>query len=92
LETLPDSAPHRNVDLAIIGADNEGYVRAYLVAPSTIYGLATGRLVESEIANNHSQQVPSLIRAALGRRRAGMVGKGLNIWPNVHIDDSELLL
>ncbi|EKM78697.1 hypothetical protein AGABI1DRAFT_41510, partial [Agaricus bisporus var. burnettii JB137-S8] len=87
LETLPDSAPHRDVDLAMINADNEGYVRTYLVAPSTIYGLATGRLVKAEIANNHSQQVPRLIRAALDRRRAGMVGKGVNIWPNVHIDD-----
>ncbi|KAF9453420.1 NAD(P)-binding protein [Macrolepiota fuliginosa MF-IS2] len=87
LETLPDSAPHRDVDLAIIGADKEGYVKAYLVAPSTIYGLANGRLVQAGIANNRSMQVPALIRAALDRQRAGMIGKGVNIWPNVHIDD-----
>ncbi|KAJ3566143.1 hypothetical protein NP233_g7180 [Leucocoprinus birnbaumii] len=87
LETLPDKAPHRNVDLAIIDADKEGFVQAYLVAPSTIYGLATGQLVKAGVANNRSMQIPSLIRAALDRSRAGMIGEGLNIWPNVHIDD-----
>lgn len=89
LETLPDTAPHRDVDLAIINADNEGYVRAYLVAPSTIYGLAAGKLVSAGISNNRSMQIPRLIGASLRRGRAGMVGMGLNIWPNVHIDDSE---
>ncbi|KXN91706.1 hypothetical protein AN958_12558 [Leucoagaricus sp. SymC.cos] len=69
IETLPDSAPHRDVDLAIIDADRQGFVKT------------------AGISNNRSIQIPSLIRTALDRRRAGMVGKGLNIWSNVHIDD-----
>ena len=75
------------MDLEIIQADKEGYVRAYLVNPSTIYGMASGKCVDAGLANKHSIQVPLLINAALDRGRAGMVGNGLNVWPNVHIDE-----
>lgn len=43
--------------------------------------------MKAGLANKHSIQVPALIGASLDRGQAGMVGKGLNIWPNVHIDD-----
>ncbi|PBK72532.1 hypothetical protein ARMSODRAFT_1016484 [Armillaria solidipes] len=32
-ETLPPSQPRRKVDLAVIAADNEGYVKTYIVLP-----------------------------------------------------------
>jgi len=66
-----------------------GYVKVYIILPSTIYGIATGELVERGIQNPHSQQVPMLIRAALGRSRAGMIGQGKNFWPNVNIDEGK---
>lgn len=68
-----------------------GYVRAYIILPSTIYGIAKNPLVEVGIQNPHSQQIPALINAALGRGQAGMVGKGLALWPDVHVDDSKQL-
>jgi len=86
-ETLPETQPHRLVDLALIKADKEGYVRTYIVLPGTIYGLATGPLVDSGIQNPHSQQIPRLIKLSLNRGRAGMVGMGKNIWPNVYITE-----
>ena len=64
-----------------------GYIRAYFILPSTIWGIAEGVLVERGIQNPHSQQVPLLIRASLDRGRAGMVGKGENIWPNVNVKE-----
>ncbi len=60
-----------------------------MVLPSTIYGLARGPLVDAGIMNPQSQQIPALIIASLQRKRAGMVGEGKNIWPNVHIQDGE---
>jgi hypothetical protein len=66
-----------------------GYVKVYIILPSTIYGIATGELVDRGVQNPHSVQVPALIHAALDRGRAGMVGKGKNLWPNVHIDEGE---
>lgn len=69
-----------------------GYIKSYIVLPSTIYGIASGVLVYQGIQNPHSMQVPQLIRAALARGRAGMVGAGKNIWPDVNIDDGTSLV
>ncbi|KNZ81922.1 hypothetical protein J132_10201, partial [Termitomyces sp. J132] len=87
IETLAPSQPHREVDLAIIKADKEGYVKTYIILPSTIYGLASNKLVDLGIQNPHSIQIPALIDASLSRGQGGMVGQGKNMWPNVHIDD-----
>ncbi|KAH9168825.1 hypothetical protein EDB89DRAFT_2202042 [Lactarius sanguifluus] len=46
IESLPDTAFHRLVDLEVVAADKEGYVRTYIVLPSTIYGIATGKLFD----------------------------------------------
>lgn len=86
-EALPESAPHRNVDYAIIEADKEGYVKTYIVLPSTIYGLAIGPLVTAGLQNPHSIQAPLLVKSAVARGQGGMIGEGLAKWPNVHIDD-----
>ncbi|GBE86901.1 NAD-P-binding protein [Sparassis crispa] len=87
-ETLPPTALHRPVDLAVVRADAEGYARTHIVMPSMIYGIAGGPLVAAGISNSLSIQVPYLIRASLDRRQAGMVGRGVPVWSNVHIDDT----
>jgi hypothetical protein len=66
-----------------------GYIKSYIVLPSTIYGLATGKLVDMGVQNRHSVQIPFLINASLARGQAGIVGEGKNVWPNVNIDESE---
>ncbi|KAG6815306.1 hypothetical protein H0H87_003106, partial [Tephrocybe sp. NHM501043] len=87
IETLESTQPHRPVDLEIVQGDAAGYVKAYIILPSTIYGIASNKLVDFGISNPHSIQIPALIDASLGRGQGGMVGQGKNIWPNVHIDD-----
>jgi len=67
-----------------------GYVRTYILLPSTIWGIASGLLADKGIQHKYSEQVPLLIRASLARGRGGMVGQGKNIWPDVHINDSML--
>ncbi|KAJ8072715.1 hypothetical protein PM082_016274 [Marasmius tenuissimus] len=64
-----------------------GYIRSYIILPSTIYSIAQGPLYEARISNPHSIQVPALIKAAIDRRQAGMVGNGVNVWPNVDIHE-----
>ncbi|KAF8986593.1 hypothetical protein BDQ17DRAFT_1436193 [Cyathus striatus] len=91
LETLPDTAPHRAVDLMLVDADTQGYVKTYIILPSTIYGKATGPLVDAGLQNPYSQQIPNLVDVALDRERAGMVGDGKNIWPDVHISDGGIV-
>jgi len=87
IESLPDTAFHRPVDLEIVAADKAGYVRTYIILPSTIYGIATGKLFDLGISNPHSIQVPIAIKASLDRGQGGMIGQGKNIWPNVEIHE-----
>jgi hypothetical protein len=87
ISSLPASAPHRNVDLMIVRADAAGFVHAYIVLPSTIYGISKTVFADRGLANPQSQQVPLLIRMSIDRGAAAMVGKGANVWPNVHIRD-----
>ncbi|KAF8271196.1 hypothetical protein EI94DRAFT_1721100 [Lactarius quietus] len=87
IESLPDTAFHRAVDLEIVAADKGGYVRTYIVLPSTIYGIATGKLFDLGISHAHSIQVPIAIKASLDRGQGGVVGEGKNIWPYVEIHE-----
>ncbi|KAL4068479.1 hypothetical protein V8B97DRAFT_2024745 [Scleroderma yunnanense] len=87
IASLPPTQLHRNVDLTIQEADKEGYIRSYIILPSTIYSLAETKLVELGVQNPRSLQIPMLIREGIRRGQAKVVGEGKNRWPNVHIDD-----
>lgn len=90
MNALPDTAFHRNVELMVLDASSK--VKTHIVSPPTIYGIADHALVQKGISNSISIQVPTLIRAGIDRGQAGMVGKGLNVWPLVHISESTYLL
>ncbi|GJE90825.1 NAD(P)-binding protein [Phanerochaete sordida] len=88
LAGISPAALHRNVDAAVFAADVAGYARTYQISPGTMYGAPAGALAAAGVQHTHSIQVPLLIRAALARGRAGMVGRGLPRWGNVHVDDA----
>ncbi|KAI0360216.1 NAD-P-binding protein [Trametes cingulata] len=88
IEALPENAPHRPVDLLVVAADTEGYVRSHIIMPSLIYGIASGPLFDASIANPHSIAIPLLVRIALQRGHVGVMGKGITRWGHVHIDDT----
>jgi hypothetical protein len=92
LDSLAPSQPHRPVDLAVIAADREGYVKSWIVIPPTIYGRANGKLVEAGVCNPKSQQIPRMVQIGLKRGRPMMIGTGANFWSNVHIDDCKLFI
>ncbi|RPD68433.1 NAD-P-binding protein [Lentinus tigrinus ALCF2SS1-7] len=87
LAAIPPQAIHRPIDLLFLDADKEGYIRLVLVLPSLVYGTPSGVLSQTGIANKHSSGIPGLIRAAIERKRAGLIGAGQAIWNHVHIDD-----
>lgn len=67
------------IDQVVFDAATQG-VRSVVIRPTMIYG--EGRGVRTE-----SAQVPALIENA---KKAGIglhIGKGENVWANVHIDD-----
>ncbi|THU92346.1 NAD(P)-binding protein [Dendrothele bispora CBS 962.96] len=87
IETISPAQIHRGVDLEIIAADKEGYIKGYVVVSSTVYSVATGPLFDAKVSNPHSVQIPAHIRMAIARRQGGMIGDGKNVWPNVEIHE-----
>jgi nucleoside-diphosphate-sugar epimerase len=69
----------RDIDLLVLGAAQRG-VRSAVICPSLIYGV--GRGVHTE-----SVQIPFILANAQAQGAVQIVGAGLNVWSNVHIDD-----
>jgi nucleoside-diphosphate-sugar epimerase len=67
------------IDNLVKASATEG-VRSIVICPTMIYGRGRG-------FNKHSVQVPMLISQAKKDGAARYLGRGLNIWSNVHIDD-----
>ncbi|WOO86267.1 putative protein [Vanrija pseudolonga] len=88
ISSLPHAALHRDVDLEIEAADTAGYAFTYIVLPSTIYGIVSHVFADRGLSNPQSQQVPHLTRWSIERRAGAVIGRGDNLWPNVHIDDT----
>ncbi|KAK7690466.1 hypothetical protein QCA50_005564 [Cerrena zonata] len=88
IEALPDTAPHRNVDLEIVAADKDGYIKSYIILPGLIYGLVSNPFVDAGIQNPKSIALPAMIKVAFERKQVGIVGRGVAIWPNVSNDDT----
>ena len=63
-----------------IGQRDARGVRSVVIRPALIYGRGRG-------LNPHSHQIPQMVRVARDRGRPAHVGRGLNVWSNVHIDD-----
>ncbi|CEL59919.1 hypothetical protein RSOLAG1IB_09203 [Rhizoctonia solani AG-1 IB] len=81
LRTIPASALHRPVDLAVLEAHNSGVVDAYIVSPGLIYGPGIGPVKTTSL------QIPFYLQIFLRRRQAYFAGEGTNIWCNIHIQD-----
>jgi nucleoside-diphosphate-sugar epimerase len=81
IDALPDDAPHRMVDLAIIKARQRlgKAAKLAIMIPPVIYGVSSqGRL---------SIQLPTMARYSIKHGYAGHIGKGLSVWSQVHIKD-----
>jgi nucleoside-diphosphate-sugar epimerase len=75
----PGKQARREIDLLVLGAA-ESAIRSAVICPSLIYGVGRG-------LNPSSVQVPFLVGNAREQGVAQIVGSGLNVWSNVHIDD-----
>ncbi|KIV82017.1 hypothetical protein PV11_04158 [Exophiala sideris] len=83
---LPDSAPHRDVEKIQLEAVSESIKLAIVCAPC-VYGTGCG------VGNTRSIQLPDMAKYTLEHGSAFQVGKGLNRWPNIHVQDlSDLIL
>jgi nucleoside-diphosphate-sugar epimerase len=75
----PTKQPRRDIDLMVLGAATRG-IRSVVICPSNIYGNGRG-------LKRDSVQIPFLAANARQNGRVQIVGSGLNVWSNVHVDD-----
>jgi len=75
----PAKQHRRDIELMVLGAASQG-VRAVIICPSNIYGIGPG-------VNPRSVQIPFLVDHARDQGIVHIVGRGVNRWSNVHIDD-----
>lgn len=78
-EPVPGKQARVAIDRTIRAASDRG-VRAVVVCPTMIYGNGLGLARDSA-------QIPGLAKLARAAGRVRHVGKGLNIWSNVHVED-----
>ena len=79
VQPLPGKVARVAIDRLVLDSAKNG-VRAVIVCPTMIYGRGHGVHAESV-------QVPRLIALAKRHGAGRHVGRGENIWSNVHIDD-----
>ena len=75
----PEKAMRVAIDRSVLAAAHDG-VRSIVIRPGLVYGHGIGVAATSV-------QLPKLIDAARTAGIARHVGRGLNIWSNVHITD-----
>ena len=79
IRPLPGKAARVAIDRLVLDSAKNG-VRAVVICPTMIYGRGRG-------VHRESVQVPRLISLARKHGVGRHVGRGDNIWSNVHIDD-----
>ncbi|KAH8656814.1 hypothetical protein BGZ61DRAFT_540781 [Ilyonectria robusta] len=92
INAIPLDKPHRNVDDAIVKADDAGHIRSYILVPTVVFGKPSGLIHQQGLANLTSMGIGAIISAALGRRAVGRVGPAETLWSLVHVDDVASLL
>jgi len=78
VRSLITANPARSVDNLVI-AQGKDVARTALIAGPCIHGVGQGPV------NQRSIQAPEIARVTLERKKGIRLGKGLNIWSNVHV-------
>ncbi|CAK5276338.1 unnamed protein product [Mycena citricolor] len=78
---------HRAVDLEFLAADEQGYIKSYIILPTTVYGIPHGLLVNAGIQNRQNSVLSYLVSLSMTRGQGGMVGQGKNMWHNVELNE-----
>ncbi|KAJ7661706.1 hypothetical protein B0H17DRAFT_320768 [Mycena rosella] len=92
IAALPITQPHRHVDLELVEADLQGYVRTYIVVPGAVYGIATGKVANSGAQNTRNKLFGLFCHMSFARKAAFMIGEGKNEWPHIEIGEVSSLI
>ena len=79
IEPVPEKVARISLDKTVLDAAKDG-IHTNVICPCLIYGKGLG-------LNPDSVQLPPLIQYARETGTARYIGKGENVWSNVHIED-----
>ncbi|KAL3446945.1 hypothetical protein BJX65DRAFT_278328 [Aspergillus insuetus] len=80
LRSLPDDAPHRDVDNFVLSSGSDS-LKTAIICPSTVYGPGRG------LVSQRSDQIPGLTRLILQSGRGLQFADGKTFWNAVHVYD-----
>ena len=75
----------RTTDIVVVNTGRKASVPTTILMSPTIYGPGSG------LFNQLSIQIPTMIRTAIAKGRAEVIGAGAGTWDEVHISDLVLL-
>ncbi|KAF9281652.1 hypothetical protein BGZ68_006509, partial [Mortierella alpina] len=81
LSTLGVDRFHRAVDLEVLSPQLKGVADTYIIVPPAIWGYGSGP------GKKDVFHVPPTVDVSLAQKRAIQIGKGLNLWSKVHVED-----
>lgn len=87
IDAIPATKIHRPVDTTIAKAGQDGYAKTFIIAPSVVYGIPTGRLVDLGVQQTHTTVLKTFIDIAQSGGAAVTPGEGKNIFAYIHVDD-----
>lgn len=76
IESLPKTQTHREVDLEVVDADKEVYVRTYVALPWTMHGVVNTPLISLGVQNCTPSKFPVSLKPALTESRVVLSKKG----------------
>ena len=79
-EPLPERAGRAAIDRLVLSYGQRG-VRTIVIRPTLIYGRGLGN-------HKDSIQVPRMLSLARAKGMPLYIGRGLNVWSNVHVEDA----
>jgi len=87
INAIPIEKFHRQVDIPIIQAATEGYVKSFIVVPGIVYGTPSGKLVDLGAQKTVTGVVKLVVQFAIANGGAIIPGEGKNKWAYVHVND-----
>ncbi|KAJ7589792.1 hypothetical protein C8J56DRAFT_888018 [Mycena floridula] len=87
IESLKPTQSHRDVDLAIVEADTQGYVNTYIILPGAVYGTPGGVLARAGIQNATNLVFTTMLKQSILRGGAIILGEGKNITTSVDVNE-----
>ena len=72
-------------------ADEEGYVRSYILYPPCVWGVRRGALIDAGVSKVLSPALDGMAQLSIALGKSALIGRGLNKWAHVEVHERTYL-